>query len=101
MNNAVSDSAWIADIFCKNIGARAKIERVRAMKGQEFTHLAMLVFLSMQVWMAPCTNRDPTLYPPFRKEQQEILKLSVLGTCRYSKGIYTLQPAPVRQDRTR
>ncbi|POP40631.1 hypothetical protein CHU32_26200 [Superficieibacter electus] len=47
----------------------------------------------MPVWTTLLTNREPGRYPPTSQEQEEILKLSVLGTWRYSKGIYTLHPA--------
>ncbi|EIZ8585526.1 hypothetical protein MQY53_003097 [Salmonella enterica subsp. enterica] len=97
MNNPVFSPVDIADIFCKKYpGAMAKIERARQMKGREFPDWPYWCFLPMPIWTTLLINREPDKYPPVSQEQKEILKLSVLGTWRYSKGVYTLHPVLLR-----
>lgn len=71
----------------------AKIERTRQMKGREFPDW---YFLPIPVWATLLLNREPDRYPPVSQERKEILELSVLGTWRYNKGIYTPHPALLR-----
>ncbi|HAF2404074.1 TPA: hypothetical protein H2W71_004133 [Salmonella enterica] len=97
MNNPMSNPIGIADAFCKKYAdAMAKIESVRLMKGKELPDWPYWCFLPLPCWVALFMGKQHQSLTQVTRSQelwQETEKLSVLGTWRYSKGIYTLPPS--------
>lgn len=88
----ISDPTGIADAFYKHYpDAVSGIENIRLMKGREIPDWPYWCFLLESCWLILFMGKRRK---PFTREMyQEIQKLQVLGTWRYSKGIYSVHPA--------
>ncbi|MDO2431725.1 hypothetical protein Q2V57_09120 [Enterobacter bugandensis] len=95
MKNQAFDPICISDSFCKKYPeAVAQIEQTLLMKGRELPGWPYWCFLPVTCWMMLFMGKQ---HRTFTMEMwQEIQKLSVLGTWRYSKGIYTPHPSLLR-----
>jgi len=92
MKNQEYDPVYISDIFCKKHSETvAKIEHARLRKGQDLTEWPYWCFLPTVCWMNLFMEQYSRNFT--RESWLEIEKLSVFGTWRYCKGIYTPHPA--------
>ncbi|HID3750127.1 TPA: hypothetical protein ACXEXC_000904 [Citrobacter freundii] len=92
INNQIIDPVRIADAFCRqHPQMTANIEQVRLMKGKAFPDWPYWCFLPITRWLMLFMGGQKREFTP--AVWLEIQKLSVLGTWRYSKGIYTPHPS--------
>ncbi|EAS1760444.1 hypothetical protein BH012_19665 [Salmonella enterica] len=93
MHNAIMNPINLADSFCKKYPqAIAGIEQVRMLKGKDIPDWPWWCFLPEKCWLI--LFAADRLDQPFTKSLlYELQQLSVLGTWRYSKGIYTPHPS--------
>lgn len=92
INNQIIDPVRIADAFCRqHPQMTANIEQVRLMKGKAFPDWPYWCFLPITRWLMLFMGGQKREFTP--AVWLELQKLSVLGTWRYSKGIYTPHPS--------
>ncbi|EBK0309952.1 hypothetical protein D3L32_20565 [Salmonella enterica] len=88
INNQIIDPVRIADAFCRqHPQVTTNIEQARLMKGKAFPDWPYWCFLPITRWLMLFMGGQKREFTP--AVWLEIQKLSVLGTWRYSKGIYT------------
>lgn len=92
VNHQISDPVGIADAFCKRYPqAVAGIEKTRLMKDREIPDWSYWCFLPIAHWMMLFMGKQRRQFT--RDVWLEMQKFQVLGTWRYSKGIYSVHPA--------
>ena len=92
MNNFMFNPVGIADAFCKRYPeAISGIEKVRLMKGREIPDWPYWCFFPESHWTMLFMGKQRSQFT--REMWRYIQKRQVLGTWRYSKGIYSVHPA--------
>lgn len=81
------------DFFREHSFLTSNIERMRTLRGGKYPNWPRWCFLPYVYWKSMLLKSEPSKHPVLTNEQKvELDFLSILGTWRYSQGIYTLHP---------